>query len=138
MYRFLRKDPEQGACRGVALELQLGGIVERTILLFETKNGVCPFSEWLSNLRDVKARAVIRARLERVRLGNLGDCKSVGDGVSEIRIAFGPGYRVYFGYDGRTLVVLLCGGDKSTQKKDIVKAKLLWSEYSYGSKKLST
>lgn len=110
--------------------------MEKTILIFETREGKCPFSDWLLGLKDVKGRAIIRARLERVRLGNLGDCKSIGDGISELRIAFGPGYRVYFGQDGSKLVVLLCGGDKSTQKKDIAKAKLLWMEYRNGTKKL--
>lgn len=111
--------------------------MQKTILIFEGQDGKCPFSDWLLNLRDVKARAIIRARLERVRLGNLGDCKAVGDGVSELRISFGPGYRVYFGQDGTKLVILLCGGDKTTQKRDIAKAKLLWMEYKYGTKKLS-
>jgi putative addiction module killer protein len=90
----------------------------------------------LTSLKDVKGRAIIRARLERVRLGNLGDCKDVGDGVSELRIAFGPGYRVYFGQDGLRVIVLLIGGDKASQKKDIERAKLLWLEYKHGSKKL--
>ena len=111
--------------------------MEKTILIFETREGKCPFSNWLLTLKDVKGRAAIRARLERVRLGNLGDCKSIGDGVSELRISFGPGYRVYFGQDGPTLIVLLCGGDKSTQKRDIAKSKLLWMEYKNGSQKLS-
>lgn len=111
--------------------------MEKTILIFETREGKCPFSDWLLNLKDSKGRAVIRARLERVRLGNFGDCKSIGDGVNELRVAFGPGYRVYFGQDGTKLIVLLCGGDKSTQKRDIAKAKLLWMEYKNGNKKLS-
>lgn len=71
-----------------------------------------------------------------MRLGNLGDCKSIGDGVFELRISFGPGYRVYFGQDGPKVVVLLCGGDKRSQKRDIAKAKLLWMEYLYGRQKL--
>ena len=81
-------------------------------------------------------RAVIRARINRLELGNFGDCKSVGTGVLELRVSFGPGYRVYFGRDGNTLVVLLCGGDKGSQAKDILKAKLLWKEYKDASKKL--
>lgn len=109
----------------------------RTIVIYERSNGKCPFQEWLHNLKDIKGRAAIRARIERVGLGNLGDCKSVGDGVSELRISYGPGYRVYFGQEGSKLVVLLCGGDKSTQKRDITKAKELWEEYKNASKKLS-
>lgn len=106
--------------------------MQKTIFIFESRDGKSPFSEWLESLKDIKGRAVIRARLERVRLGNFGDCKNVGDSVFELRIVFGPGYRVYFGQDGATLVVLLCGGDKRTQKKDIARAKLLWMEYKYG------
>ncbi|QQR91041.1 MAG: type II toxin-antitoxin system RelE/ParE family toxin [Myxococcales bacterium] len=88
-----------------------------------------PFVEWLGALKDKRARAKIRARINRLELGNFGDCKSVGGGVSELRISFGPGYRVYFGRDGQTVVVLLCGGDKSSQARDIEKAKLYWKEY---------
>jgi len=112
-------------------------LVEKTLLIYETAGGKCPFSEWLTSLKDVKGRAVIRARLERVRLGNLGNCRNVGDGVSELKVSFGPGYRVYFGQDGLKLIVLLIGGDKSSQKRDIEKAKLLWCEYKHGIKKLS-
>ena len=110
--------------------------MERTIVIYETTDGKSPFLDWLNGLRDVKARATIRARLDRVRLGNLGDSKSIGDGVHELRITFGPGYRVYFGQDGLLLVVLLCGGDKGSQKRDIAKAKTLWREY-HANKKLS-
>lgn len=103
--------------------------MERTILIYETADGKRPFSDWLSKLKDRKARAKVRARLNRIQLGNLGDCMSVGDGVSELRINYGPGYRVYLGQHGATLVILLCGGDKSSQQKDIAKAKELWKEY---------
>jgi putative addiction module killer protein len=67
--------------------------VERTLVIYETGDGLRPFSEWLTGLRDRKARARIRARLNRVQLGNFGDCKGVGDGVSELRVDHGPGYR---------------------------------------------
>lgn len=79
--------------------------------------------------RSGKNTRGILARLARVRLGNLGDCKPVGEGVSELRVDYGPGYRVYFGQKGRTLVVLLCGGDKRTQDRDIRLAKLYWREF---------
>ena len=111
--------------------------MEKTILIFETKEGKSPFSDWLLGLKDIKARAIIRARIERIRLGNLGDCKSLGGGVFELKIPFGPGYRVYLGQDGPVIVVLLCGGDKGSQKRDITKAKLLWTEYKNGRTKLS-
>jgi putative addiction module killer protein len=102
---------------------------EQHIVIYTDSNGVAPFSDWLNQLKDVSGRAVIRTRLNRIRLGNFGDSKSVGDGVSELRIDFGPGYRVYFGKDGKTLVVLLIGGDKKSQSKDIKRAKDFWSDY---------
>jgi putative addiction module killer protein len=83
------------------------------------------FAKWLSGLRDVRAKARILARLDSARLGNLGDVVSIGGGVSEIRVDVGAGYRVYFTRRGRVVVILLCGGDKSTQTKDIARAKLI-------------
>ena len=77
------------------------------------------FAQWLDRLRDIQARARIQARLDRMAGGNPGDVKPVGEGVSELRIDFGPGYRVYFKARGRELIVLLAGGDKSTQANDI-------------------
>jgi putative addiction module killer protein len=110
--------------------------MNQTIVIYEQKRGKSAFLDWLLHLKDVKARAVIRARINRLELGNFGDRKSVGTGVLELRVSFGPGYRVYFGRDGNTVVVLLCGGDKASQAKDIQKAKLLWKEYKDASKKL--
>ncbi len=81
------------------------------------------FREWLTKLRDRRAAAKIALRLERVAFGNLGDVKPVGGGVSELRVDYGPGYRVYIAQRGRTLVVVLCGGDKATQDRDIERAK---------------
>jgi putative addiction module killer protein len=78
------------------------------------------FSDWLAGLKDRKGRAKIVARIERVRLsGHFGDCKNVGNGVSEMRIPFGPGYRVYFCRRGEEIVILLAGGDKGSQSRDI-------------------
>jgi putative addiction module killer protein len=88
-----------------------------------------PFDEWMKGLRDKTAIARMLARLARVRRGNLGDCKPVGDGVSELRVDFGPGFRVYFGQEGATIVVLLCGGEKRTQTRDIRLAKQYWHEF---------
>lgn len=85
------------------------------------------FREWLLDLRDDKARARIVARLRRLELGNPGDVKSVGGGVSEIRIDYGPGYRLYFIAVGTKVVVLLCGGDKGTQDRDIANARAMIS-----------
>jgi len=77
------------------------------------------FSIWLDALRDIKARARVQARIERLSLGNAGDVKPVGAGVSEMRIDYGPGYRVYFKKVGRTIIILLVGGDKGSQQSDI-------------------
>ncbi|HEX4584296.1 MAG TPA: type II toxin-antitoxin system RelE/ParE family toxin [Burkholderiaceae bacterium] len=96
---------------------------------YRTAAGDEPFTEWMAELSDRQARARILARLERLELGNLGDCKSLRDGVSEFRIDWGPGYRVYFGRDGQTLIILLCGGDKRKQAADIERAVQLWTEY---------
>ncbi len=81
------------------------------------------FDRWLTDLRDVRARARIQVRIDRLAMGNAGDVKPVGDGISEMRIDYGPGYRVYYMQRGRVLAVLLCGGDKSTQTTDIVAAR---------------
>ena len=77
------------------------------------------FVQWLDNLVDIQARARVQARIERLEAGNPGDVEPVGEGVSELRITYGPGYRVYFKRRGRELIILLAGGDKSTQGKDI-------------------
>ena len=87
------------------------------------------FGEWLDDLRDVAGRDAILKRIDRAEDGNFGDHCFVGDGVREMRIDFGPGYRLYYGEDGPILVLLLCAGDKSTQTKDIRKARALWAEY---------
>lgn len=86
------------------------------------------FSSWLRNLRDIRARAKVLARIARLSLGNPGDVALVGDGISEMRIHYGPGYRVYYVQRGEEIVVLLCGGDKGSQASDIRAAKKLASE----------
>ncbi len=101
----------------------------REIQNYVTANDRVPFLEWLNSLKDVKGKAKIKERLKRVRLGNLGDYRSLGEGVFELRINYGPGYRVYFGQVGEIIVLLLCGGDKSSQEKDIRKAQEYWIDY---------
>lgn len=86
------------------------------------------FSDWLRDLRDGRAKRAIAARIDRLGRGNPGDVKPVGNGVSELRIRYGPGYRVYFVQRGIVLIVLLCGGDKSSQDADILKAQALARE----------
>jgi putative addiction module killer protein len=99
------------------------------ILAYADLGGNEPFTEWLRKLRDAEGRNRILARLRRIQQGNYGDCKNLDSGVYELRLNFGPGYRVYFGKDGETIVILLCGGDKSSQSQDIMIAKRCWKEY---------
>lgn len=87
------------------------------------------FDSWLQNLRDIRARARVLARIDRLALGNPGDVKPVGEGISEMRIDYGPGYRVYFIKQGSIVAILLCGGDKSSQDSDIKTAKVLASQW---------
>jgi putative addiction module killer protein len=96
---------------------------------YQTSAGERPFVDWLAGLSDRQARARIEARLARVASGNLGDVESVGEGVMELRIDWGPGYRVYCSRLGRTIILLLCGVDKRTQQKDIDRAKDYFKDY---------
>ena len=90
------------------------------------------YDKWVAGLNDINAVARIGVRIRRLSLGNPGDVRPVGEGVSELRIDYGPGYRVYFIHRGQTIVVLLCGGDKRTQDGDIVRAKTLAKEWTDG------
>ena len=101
------------------------------LLEYVTEDGKNIFRTWLRKLKDNTARARIRVRLNRIRLGNFGDCKSVGEGVSEIRIDYGPGYRVYFARSDFTVVILLCGGTKQKQPEDIKLAQKYWTDYQW-------
>ena len=101
----------------------------REIRRYTTAEGRAPFTEWLDSLRDRNVRVRIKSRLDRVEQGNLGDFKSVGEGVFELRINYGPGYRVYFGQVGLTIVVILIAGDKSTQAQNIQQAIEYWKDY---------
>ena len=88
------------------------------------------FEKWLKGLRDQQAKARILDRIDRLPDGNFGDTKSIGDGINELRLHFGPGYRVYFMRSGDTIVILLNGGDKGSQKADIARAKSIAREWS--------
>ena len=101
----------------------------RDLQIYCAPNGREPFTEWLKSFRDQRARKQIQTRLDRLEAGNLGDYRSVGDGVFELRLQFGPGYRVYFGEVDHTIILLLCGGDKSSQVRDIERAKAYWRDY---------
>jgi putative addiction module killer protein len=95
------------------------------------RDGKEPYFDWLLALRDVQARARIRTRIDRLTLGNMGDCRALDGGLFELRIDWGAGYRVYFSKLGKTVVLLLCGGDKSTQQADIKTAKKFLKEYQH-------
>ena len=95
--------------------------------MYEVRSTV-EFIDWLDALRDVQARARIIKRIDRIAQGNFGDAKPVGDGVAELRFTFGPGYRVYYVRREEVVVILLCGGDKGSQEKDIERAKAIAKE----------
>ena len=101
----------------------------REVRIYRTADRLEPFTEWLTRLRDDRARQKIQARIARLRLGNIGIARSLGEGVHELKIDYGPGYRVYFAQDALTVVILLCGGDKRTQQSDITMARALWQAY---------
>lgn len=96
---------------------------------YQPLSGKVPVSEWLGGMRDLRARAQIEIRLKRLAIGNFGDCKSVGEGVLELRIDVGAGYRLYCARHGEMLMVLLCGGQKGSQQEDIKRAKDYWADW---------
>jgi len=104
-------------------------IVEKTVTLYLTIGGESPFIRWYHSLKDKRANEIILARIARVRSGNIGDFKIIGNGVFEFRIHYGSGFRIYFGLENNEIVILLVGGDKSTQARDIKKAKEYWHDY---------
>jgi putative addiction module killer protein len=104
-------------------------IQPKTVLAYIDERGKEPFTEWLESLKERKTVERIRVRLRRLESGLYGDCQSVGEGVSELRLFFGAGYRIYFGEDEGNIVILLCGGDKSSQSQDIKVAKIYWKDY---------
>ena len=99
------------------------------IRIYKTKDGKQPFIKWYDDLKDQSYQLRIRKRLRQITFDNFGDSKSVGDGVYELRFFFGKGYRVYYAKESNVIVLLLCGGDKSTQQKDINQAKIYWQDY---------
>jgi len=101
----------------------------RDIVVYASETGKEPYADWLRSLRDGEAANRIRSRVQRLARGNAGDVKPVGEGVFELRFHFGPGYRVYFGQSGDVVVILLCGGDKGSQAKDIERAKEYLSDW---------
>jgi putative addiction module killer protein len=104
-------------------------VEELQLWYYQTPNGRAPFRGWVESLSDPTARAALRNRLARLQRGLLGDCKPVGEGVFELRIDVGPGYRAYIARVGERIVLLLCGGGKRAQSRDIRRAKDYWSDY---------
>lgn len=105
------------------------GAQPKQIVIYADEDGNEPFQQWIDNLRDQQGRRRIINRLRRVQQGNYGDVKPIGEGLSELRIFSGPGYLVYFGEDAGNIVIVLCGGDKDSQDRDIENAKAYWKEY---------
>jgi len=99
------------------------------IEIYQDEYGREPFYQWLYSIRDIRTQARIDNRLERLRSGNFGDYRSLGGGIFELRFHFGPGYRIYYGRLGNKIVVLLVGGDKNSQMRDIQKARRYWEDY---------
>ena len=106
-----------------------GPVRERSVRYYKSQDGDVPYLSWLDELKNTRHINRIIRKIDRVELGNLGDHKGVGEGVQELRLHFGPGFRIYFAQDGATVVVLLCGGDKSSQSKDIRHAQAYWQDY---------
>lgn len=96
---------------------------------YTDKQNRSPYAEWLASLRDKQTRARIIMQVDRMELGLFGDSAPIGEGLSELKIHYGPGYRVYYGKDTQNAYLLLCGGDKSTQSRDIKRAKAYWQEH---------
>ena len=107
---------------------------EWEINYYQAPNGFTPFRDWFETLRDHTAKAVIDARLIRLRIGNLGHCAALGSGLYELKINYGPGYRIYFGKASQKLILLLCGGNKSTQARDIQIAHRYWKDFKENSR----
>ncbi len=101
----------------------------KQLVFYADENGTEPFQVWINNLRDKQGRRRIINRLFRVQQGNYRDVEPIGEGLSELRLFFGSGYRVYFGEDAGNIIVILCGGDKNSQSRDIDEAKAYWKEY---------
>ncbi len=102
------------------------------ILLYTTDDGKIPFLNWLKNIKDLKIQRRIKLRIDRLIDGNFGDTKSVGNKLYELRLFFGAGYRIYYTIENNILIILFTGGDKSTQSKDIEKAKAFLQDYKGG------
>ena len=113
----------------IGMEFMGQRVEPKTVIIYQDENGIEPYTNWFLALKDKKSKSRIEVRLRRLEHGLYGDCESVGEGVFELRMFFGPGYRIYFGEDAENIVILLCGGDKNSQKQDITNAKKYWKDY---------
>ena len=100
-----------------------------TVEIYQNKQGQRPFEAWVNRLRERRAQAAIDNRIRRLSLGNLGDYRLIDEGIGELKIDIGPGYRVYFRRIGQQIILLLCGGDERSQRRDIERAKQYWNDY---------
>ena len=107
------------------------------VIRYVKENGLEPFAQWFSSLRDLQVKTAIRRRIDRLQAGNFGNSRALRSGVSEIKIDLGPGYRVYFATQGKQIVVLLCGGDKGSQDADIDRAVGYWEDWKYRNRSAS-
>ncbi len=105
------------------------GTAGYSVIFFQTTGGKIPFKQWLNDLSDMRIRVAVELRIDRILLGNLGQCKTLGSGLHELKIDVGPGYRVYLAKIGLQVILLLCAGDKKSQSKDIVKAREYLKDY---------
>ena len=103
--------------------------VKIVVKAYKNEQGNIPYRKWLSSIKDNVVKVRILQRFDRVEYGHLGSFKALANGIYELKLDFGPGYRVYYGMEEKKLIILLCGGDKSTQKKDIAKAIEYWKDY---------
>lgn len=101
----------------------------KVVKIYQDNSGKEPYTIWIQSLKEQTTKARIQQRIRRIELGNFGDCKLLKQGVWELRLDFGSGYRIYYGEDGSKIVILLCAGNKKTQQKDIEKAIQYWTEY---------
>ncbi len=99
------------------------------VRLYQNSQGEVPYIKWITALKDRETKIRIQQRIRRLELGNFGNCKALKGGVNELKLDFGPGYRIYYALEEQTMVILLCGGTKPTQAEDIKKAKLYWKSY---------
>ncbi len=104
----------------------------RILKKYVTDDGNCPYDKWFDGIKDRRTQAIIATRLNRLIQGNFGHCRFLGEGLVELKIDYGPGYRIYFSEDGKVLLVLFCGGNKSTQDSDIKKARKMLKQHRTG------